>query len=402
MQILIICSKFPYPFKDGGAIATYQTYKGLSAKADLVHLLSFNTAKHYVSKQEISEVLFPPESYSMVDIETKPNIVKAFLNLIFSTKPYILERFYNKSFVNKLIEKIKNNQFDIIQIEGLYMLQYITVIRSYCSAKIVYRAHNVESDIWKDLASKEKNILKKKYLKLLARRISNYEQLVNNDYDVLIPISKEDAQEYHRLGAEKPTMVIPTGFDFSEQNILEHNPIPKSLCYIGSLDWRPNQEGILWFLDNCWSELRSHYPDLKLYLAGRNAPDWLIQKFLKPGVNWVGEVESSAKFIKNKTIMIVPLQSGSGMRIKIIEGFLLAKAVIATNAAVKGVGAEHDNHLIIADEPKEFIQGILKYLSNAEFLKRISENGYFYGKSRFDNEKILAELYDFYKNQISN
>lgn len=403
MQILILSSKFPFPFKDGGAIATYQTFKGLYSKARLVHLLSFNTSKHFIAEKEIPDQCFPKGSYSLVDINTNPGIFKAMLNLIFSQKPYILERFYSKRFIDKLLEQLKENCFDVIQIEGLYMLQYINKIREYSDAKIVYRAHNIESDIWTHLAIKEKNFIKKKYLNQLSKRIGNYEKLMINKYDAIIPISQEDSEEYSRLGNTKPEQVIPTGFDFSQRKENDdNNLVPNSLCYIGSLDWRPNQEGVLWFLNNCWNELKCKYPDLKLYIAGRNAPNWLVKEFLMPGINWVGEVESSMEFIKNKTILIVPLLSGSGMRIKIIEGFLLSKPIIATQIAAQGSNAEHENHLLIANEPEEFVKGILRYLSNKDFLRQISENGYNYGKSKFDNRRIIEKLYDFYKKQISN
>ena len=175
MQILLISSKFPFPLKDGGAIATYQTYQGLIKLADNVHLLSFNTTKHHIDKQDIPGACFPSNSYSLIELNTKPNYLKAFLNLVFSKKPVILKRFSKKEFAEKLNQLLKTYVFDFVQIEGLYMLQYLKEIRQNSKAKIVYRAHNLEHQIWEQLANGTRNPIKRKYLTLLAKRILQYE-----------------------------------------------------------------------------------------------------------------------------------------------------------------------------------------------------------------------------------
>ena len=99
----------------------------------------------------------------------------------------------------------------------------------------------------------------------------------------------------------------------------------------GVVDWFPNQQGLLWFLDNCWSQIRHQNPDLQLFVAGRNAPQWLIEKLNVSGVVYVGEVENAYDFMAQHTIMIVPLLAGGGMRIKILEGLAYGKVIVSTS-----------------------------------------------------------------------
>ncbi len=163
MKVLLLSSKFPYPLKDGGAIATFQCFKGISKFAEKVHILSFNTSKHFVDREEINKTDFTIDSYTLVKLNTKTSVVKAFMNLLFSKEPYILQRFKSLTFIKQLEDLLKKNEFDIVQVEGLYMLQYIDGIRQHSNAKIAFRAHNLEHQIWEQLASKTKNIIKKAY-----------------------------------------------------------------------------------------------------------------------------------------------------------------------------------------------------------------------------------------------
>jgi polysaccharide biosynthesis protein PslH len=396
MKILLLSSKFPYPLKDGGAIATFQCYKGLREHAEKVHILSFNTSKHPVNEQDIPNDVFTESSFSLVPIDTTPTIIGALTNLLFSKKPYILERFKSIAFSKKLKQLLTQQKFDLIQMEGLYMLQYINDIREYSDAKIAFRAHNLEHKIWEQLAANASNLFKKFYLKVLARRIYRYELFCMDKYDALLPISGDDAALYKHLGSQKPIKVVPTGFSFSKGDSLQHSPGFNRLFFIGSLDWRPNQEGLIWFLENCWKLLKHNFPTLELHIAGRNAPAWLLTKTNLPGVVFHGEVESSVEFMKNKDVMIVPLLAGSGMRIKIVEAFVYSKAVVATSLAAKGTNSLHGTHIRIADEPQKFADEIITLLTHRNLYNKQVENANRLARLSFNNDTIVKELFKFY------
>jgi len=139
MRILIISSKFPFPLKDGGAIATYTLARGLSELDNQIYILSLNTQKHYIDKNSIPENEFKGIDIDLVEINTSLGYVKAITNLLFTRKPYILERFHSQKFADALINLLKDRTFDIVQIEGLYMMQYVKLIRANSSALIAYR-----------------------------------------------------------------------------------------------------------------------------------------------------------------------------------------------------------------------------------------------------------------------
>ncbi|NOR76465.1 MAG: glycosyltransferase, partial [Draconibacterium sp.] len=304
MRILQVTNKIPYPTKDGGAIACMNLTRGFSLLGHQVIIISMNTAKHHVSLDEIPESIKDLAEFKLVDVPARIYFISALWNLIFSRKPYNAVRFISTQFKSELKQVLAENEFDIVQLEGLYVCPYIPIIRKNSSAKIVYRAHNIEHEIWDRTAFNSQGI-KKWYLKILSKRIRKFETRLINDYDLIVPITERDGNFLNKLGNTKPSHVSQTGIDASElipnAKNLEHH----SLFHIGSLEWTPNQEGLVWFLDNCWDEIHEKYPDLKFYVAGRNAPVWLQKKLEVSNVIFEGEVEDAYEFMNSKSIMVV-------------------------------------------------------------------------------------------------
>ncbi len=396
MNILQLTNKVPYPPKDGGAIATLNLSKGFHKLGHNVTMLSINTKKHYFEIKDLPRDIKTTVDIKDVYIDTTLKARQAFLNLLFSNKPYNALRFYKKEFTIKLVNLLKDKQFDIIQIEGLYMGMYIPIIREYSDAKISLRAHNIEHEIWQRTVDLQKSGLKKEYLKIITKRIKNLKLNLLNKYDLLVPITERDAIVFNKLGNNKPTHITPTGIDISELKPDNSNIEYPSIFHIGALDWIPNQEGIIWFLDNVLPNLLEKHPTLKFYIAGRNAPQSFINKLNKPNIVFVGEVDNAYDFMNSKAVMIVPLLSGSGMRIKIIEGMALGKTIISSSIGTEGISSTHDKNILIANTPQEFLNEVEKTLINKEFFEGIGENAIKFVKENFDNMSISSSLIDFY------
>lgn len=399
MRILILTNKFPYPPKDGGALATLSLAKSISTLGVETTLLSQNTSKHYVDTNQLPEEINSAFDIQTVYIDNKIKALPLLLNFLFSQKPFTAVRFISKKFKKNLIEILQNKVIDVIQIEGLYLLPYISIIRKYSSAIIAYRAHNLEHEIWQRNAETEKNKLKKFYLTNLATRIKRMEKMLLTTYDLLIPITEKDAMGLNNLGNQKEHIVCPTGYDVSNNtnSLKQEKKESLSLFHIGSLDWRPNQEGLLWFIHNCWAQIHSLYPDLKFYIAGRNAPDNFISKIKYPGIEYFGEVESAKDFIQSKDLMIVPLLAGSGMRIKIIEGMALGKTIITTSIGAEGIQYIDGTNIFIANKPEAFVEKITLCLNNPEMCLRIGNEARLNILDNYDNIKIAEKLIAMYK-----
>ncbi len=399
MKILQVTNKVTYPTNDGGTIACMNLTRGFSLLGHRVTVLSMNTEKHHVKMEEIPKTVKDLADFRLVDVPARIYRISAFINLIFSRKPYNAVRFISKRFENELETILKANSFDIVQLEGLYVCPYIPVIRKNSSAKIVYRAHNIEHEIWARTAAMAAD-LEKWYLKILSRRIKRFEKKLLNTYDLLVPITERDGIILDAMGNKKPRHVSQTGIDSSmlipNAKYLEH----PSLFHIGSLDWAPNQEGLIWFLDNCWKEIHEKYPSLMFYVAGRNAPVWFQRRLGMPNVVYKGEVDDAYEFMNSKSIMIVPLNSGSGMRIKIIEGMALGKPIVTTKIGTEGISTTSGKNIIIAADKAEFVKAVSELIENRDFFESISRNAIEYIHDNFDNLTSAGALIEFYKQHI--
>ena len=396
MKILQVTNKVPYPAKDGGAIACMNLTRGFAMLGHEVTVLAMNTAKHNVDIEDIPESVKDWAEFILVDVPARISSLSAAVNLFFSGKPYNAVRFISEPFARKLKNLLQNNEFDIVQLEGLYVCPYIPVVRKYSNAKIVYRAHNIENEIWERTAQLSKG-LKKLYIKILAKRIRSFEKGFIDHYDLLVPITERDSIILKKMGNTRPVYVSPTGIDtkslIPHSKKLEH----PSLFHIGSLEWGPNQEGLIWFIDRCWPKIHDRFPDLRFYIAGRRAPEWLIKKFNEPNIVYMGEISDAYEFMNSKSIMIVPLFSGSGMRIKIIEGMALGKPIVTTPIGTEGISTMSGKNILIADNENEFLRDIERLITDTDLFKMIGTNAIEYIQQKFDNLALAGGLIGFYK-----
>ncbi len=397
MNILLLFNRIPYPLKDGGAIAAYNMINGLKSSGNNVDVFSLNTQKHYFPLSDLPDTLTSNGKYYAVDIDTSIKVLDAFLNL-FTKESYNINRFYKKYVEDKLIEVLQANTYDLIQIEGLFMLPYIDAIKKHSNAKVSFRAHNVETQIWSRLAESSKGI-KSRYLKLLSERIHQFEISEPNKVDCIIPITNEDAQFFKKHFPNKKIQVSPAGVDTSHFVSSDTKPELKSLFHLGALNWLPNQEAVRWLCTEIFQKLITKRNDFTIAVAGKHTPKEFYN-YSNSNIVILGEIDDAVQFMNSKLIMLVPLLSGSGMRLKIIEGMALGKAIISTSVGAEGIKYTHDHDIIIANTSDEFVHAIEELLDNPEKIKFIGENAKKLIEREYENQTIVNKLLNFYREEL--
>lgn len=396
MKILQLCNKPPYPPVEGGSIAMNAITQGLLNSGHVVKILAVNSFKFPENVSAIPEIYKEKTSYQSVFINLKINPIKAFFNL-FSKKSFHVQRYYTNSFRKALIAVLSSETFDIIHFESIFLGCYIDLIRQYSKAKIVVRTHNVEHLIWERLAANSSSFLKRKYLNHLARTLKLFELSLLNKADGVMTISKIDLHYFEKNGITKPIINLPFGVNMVDDDIItkDHSHHEMSLFFIGSLNWQPNIEGVEWFIENVWHNEMLDLPNIRFYIAGRHIPK-SFQKYESERTHIVGEVENALQFMNEHSIMIVPLFSGSGIRIKIIEGLMAGKAIISTSIGAEGINCTHGENILIADSPEEFAKAINALFNNAALFEKISSNAPYLIEKEHNNELIIPQMIEFY------
>ncbi len=395
MRILQLCNKPPFPPKDGGCIAMNNISRGLLSQGHELKLITIYTHKHDLELDKMSQEYIDKTDIEGVFVDTKVNIVDAFSSLI-TQDSYNVSRFFSPDLDIRLANLLRRKKFDIIHLESLFMTPYIGTIRRHSKAPIVLRSHNLEYIIWERIAEGTRNPAKKAYLKYLSKRLKDYELSVIHDVDGIAAISAEDEEKYASLGFERPLLTIPFGIDTDQYPFSPHKKEKVTLFHIGAMDWRPNLEAMLWFLEDVWPLINMKFPDLELHLAGRGLTDDLLGTSYK-NVVIHGEVESAKDFMAEHSIMIVPLLSAGGIRVKIIEGMAMGKAIVSTSVGAEGIDATPNQHLAIGDEAETFATAISRLVDAPERITQMGHEARDLASKLFDNRVIIDNLIQFYQ-----
>jgi len=353
MHILQVSLRVPFPLHDGGAIGIYNITAGLLRAGHRVTMLAINTPKHH-QLADVLDHLGPNFRLVTVDVDTTAKPLRALQNLLFSRQPYNIERFINPEVSGVLVPLIQAENPDVIQFEGTYMAWYNDWLNSQkrvpSGTVRVLRAHNIEYIIWERLAQGEKNPLRRWYLSHLANRLRRFEQTYLGGFDGVAAITQEDIVRLKELGCPEPIALVPAAVEMASfQPDPSVQPKPRTVFMIGSLNWLPNLEGLEWLLREVWPALHAELPELELHVAGLRPPAHL----LVPRTDNVfihGFVESAAAFMRQYDLMLVPLLSGGGMRVKIIEGMALGKCILSTGIGAEGIEVTDGQDIVVRDE----------------------------------------------------
>ena len=394
MKILLLCNKPPYPASEGGPMAMNSIITGLLDAGHHVKILAVNSEKFNVKESDIPEDYKKKTGIELIDVDLSVKPMNAFLNL-FTKKSYHVERFISDDFKARLIEVLDKEQFDIVQLEMLYMAPYVDVIRAHSKAMIVLRAHNVEHKIWERIAKETQSPLKRWYINHLAKTLKEYELNALETVDGIAAITRKDAA-FFRKYSSKPVIDIPFGVypeEFTPKYEIEGKP---KFYHIGSMNWMPNEEGIRWFINEVLPKTVEKVYDFVYHLAGRNMPEWLTT-MKDPHIDVVGEVPDAKAFVSNNDVAIVPLLSGSGIRIKIIESMAMGKTVITPRVGAEGILYDEDVNIIIAENKAKMVEAIRSINENPQIAVTIGQAARRLVEETYDNRKIIARLLMFYE-----
>lgn len=392
MNILQICPKPPLPLTDGGCIAYHALTTGLLNAGHHVKVLTIFTEKHDFMPEQMSDEYIRSTDIEGVFVDTKLNVVDIYSSFI-TRDAYNLNRFYSVDVDIRLTRILQKQKFDCIILEGLFTTPYLATIRRNSEARVVLRSHNIEHHIWDKLAHNERNFFKRIFLNYLSKKLHTAEIEAWRSVDGIACISQSDFITTQAFVRNRPLYVLPISTHLHIPK--RQNEVAKKMYHIGSMDWLPNIEALEWFNETIWPKLHQNFPELEMHIAGRKMP----QSFVTSERNNFfvhGEVPDAKLFALNFDIMAVPLLSGSGIRVKILEAFALGIPVIATHQALRGLDIQHEVHAMIANTPEEWIAAY-QHLQNVETRQRMVEQAQIFLNKNYGEQNIIRPFIEFIK-----
>jgi len=355
-----------------------------------VHVLSLNPRKQRADVEAARRAL-APVTLEAIDIDTGRH-VRAALRSVPMGVPQVVARFYSPAFAQRLAEILRETAFDVVIIESPSLLPYVRTIREASSALVVLRALNVEFRIWEQLARNARNPVRRAALHVVARSLRRYELAQLNACDAVVPITADDGRDFRALGCERPMHVLPGGVQPLD---LAEGPDPRAIYFLGSLDYRPNQEAALWIARELLPRLARRAPEATLHLGGSNGPRRLREQLVAAGVSVIDDVPDAAAFARPMGIMIAPLFAGGGMRIKILEAMALGKPVVSTSLGAAGIDVTQGSNILLADDAETFGDAVAALVRDPLRARQLGAAGRRLVEERYDATALTRELLAF-------
>lgn len=395
MHILQISNRVPWPLNEGGTIGIYNFTRAYADAGHTVTLYCLDGIKHNTPLVEAQRELDNYAKTYILPIDTDIKWDEAIKHLL-QNKSYNVSRFYNALFEREIATLLQQNTFDVVQIEGTFAGPYIATVRKYHTGLLALRMHNVEYEIWERLANIEKNIIKKMYLQLLAKQLKAYEKDILQRVDVLTTVTDDDGQKFKQLHPSGIFETIPAGINLREWQYIP-NKETKNWYHIGSMEWHGNVDAVSWFLATVHPQLQKLDTHYRLHLAGKSIETAQYDSI--PQVIVYPQVSSAFQFVQNCDVCVVPLRSGSGIRLKILEAMAAGKLVVSTTVGAQGIDYIAGEHLLLADTPAEFLAAYTQ-LQNGEIdVEMILQNARKLVERNYSTEALAARQLAFYSAQ---
>jgi glycosyltransferase involved in cell wall biosynthesis len=391
-KILFITHQLPYPPVSGGKIITYKLIEFLSkiVNLDLVCMVG-DEEKIYISdfekKLNLSNFIYFPN----------PKKIRSLKNLILSyiyNKPLSVWRNFSPSLRDKLKEIIIRNSYDAIFVDHFLMFQYIP--KNYKNY-IILHEHNAEYLIWKRLSTcRDYPLLYRLAAKIESIRVAKYEKKICNKSDIVLCIGSNDIENLVKLGIKKEKFILVRSLGDEEllnSPDISFDKTEEALLYIGTLSWEPNVDGLVWFIRNCWENLIRNFPNLKLYIIGKEPDRRLIQLSQKyKNIFLLGFVEDVEIYYSKCRVFINPIRFGSGVKIKTINALYRGLPCVTTEVGAEGLDLIDGEHIFIAKNEKDFCEKVKLLLCNRSVWEKISQNGRNLAKTKYTSEAALSPL----------
>ncbi|MFT5858884.1 MAG: glycosyltransferase involved in cell wall biosynthesis [Flavobacteriaceae bacterium] len=390
MKALYITSKPIFPTVDGGSVAMEKFMSSL-IQADLsVKHLIIETHKHKFNKGAYPDRFYQKTNPESIRINTKVTILGALLNL-FKSGSYNVDRFHDRRMETLIHSSLEKENFDAVIFDSLFTTSYLESVRSKFKGKIFIRTHNVEFDLWKGYAEDAKGI-KRWYLNKLAADIEIYELITLQQCDGILSISSMDSTVFRNNGISVPIHNISVAVQVPD---VKHDYSNNRLYHLGAMDWIPNQEAVqrLMFL---MPKVRKELPNTEIHIAGLNANKYVSSDEAN-GIQVHGFVQKIISFGIDHGILVTPIQSGSGIRIKILEAMAVGIPVLTTSIGAQGINHQDSECLLVADSDEDFVQSMIRLVKDEGLRQKIGRNAIDYIRKNHTIEEISEKLVEILK-----
>lgn len=313
-----------------------------------------------------------------------------YLRLLFRTEPFAVSKFTHPAARQKLRACLEASLFDVAICD---FLSASLIFPDAPETPTVLFQHNFETALWRRLASTESNWLRRIAYRIEMAKMASYEKRALKKFRHIIAVSDHDREQMLEVAPTCTITVVPTGVDTDKYAVAPPaSANPPRIVFIGSMDWEPNIDAVLYFCREIFPAVLSQFPTALFQIVGRN-PHPSVARLASDHVQVSGTVPSIEPFVRNATLVVVPLRIGGGTRLKIFEAMAMGRAVVSSSIGAEGLDLRSGRDLILADDPGSFAEAIVLLIRD-EQLRQSYERAGAKLAAQYDWSKIAERFGD--------
>jgi glycosyltransferase involved in cell wall biosynthesis len=381
-RLLWITPKWPLPATDGARQATTQLLGALCAKGVIVDLLAIVPEGEDVLESEAVEVL----GVRSAAVVRRPNPGRGLhlRNLLRRPLRALTLSQYSTKTLSRAVSRAASQPGTVVVYDGLHSAAWAQEGVSWPKPFSVYRAHNVEADLWFRGASQKRG-LAARLLAWQGGAVQRFEAALCDRVQVVFTVSDADTARFREVAPSARLETLPIGLD--PKPLGGPPPNEQQLLFIGRLDWPPNRDGLEWFLKRVWPKVTRPFI---LSIVGSGDGSWLSPYLDDSRIRFLGEVESVDSHYQSAIVNLVPIFYGSGTRVKAIESSLFETACLGTERGVEGLRLDPQTDYFRAESELEWIDTLNAL--DPEAARQRGRNALARVAGRFNRDRIADQF----------
>jgi len=393
--VLVVTHGLPYPPHGGAKLRDLNTIRCL-AQEHSVLLLSL-----VWDPEELRGLPRLRECCDHVDtVPTRRSIrerIAAVADGLVAGRPLAASAFYVEGMARKLREIVERRRVDLVVFEQIYVAPYIDALPVPRTVRTVLSLHNVAAHQYRSMVGTQAGAGHKALQIPKWALMSRMERRYAGRVDHCLVVSPREAGLLRRTHPEVPTSVVENGVDALAYRPLGEAEGGQGLLFVGRMQYAPNVDAVRYFCRRILPIVQRAVPETRLYVVGEQPPDLVTRLAATGPVVVTGGVPDVRPYYQQSRIAIVPLRAGGGTRLKILEAMALGRPVVSTSIGCEGLSVRDREHLLIADTPARFADGVIELLRSPELRRTLAANARRLVESRYDWEIINGALRDFYR-----
>lgn len=389
MNILIVSAQFPYPTRSGFTTRVYQLARHLSMRHGV-------TVLSYAEPHQREGVAGLAAQMSVRAVERTPRsskgkrVVQALT--VVSPRSYSAREVHSTRMQAAIDELCSAESFDVIQLESSFLCTF----RFPSSPRLVIDEHNIEYELFQRTCESERSLPRRAFNRLEYLRFRRFEQVCWARADACVVTSEREVEPVRSCAPRTPVVVVPNSVDVDHFTPSDAPVEPHTVVFTGTLNYRPNLDGVRYLIDEIWPLVRDRHPDARLTLTGRT--DGVDTRPLaRPGVEFLGEVPDIRSSLRAAAAVAVPIRFGGGTRLKVVEGLAMGKALVSTTLGCEGVAVADGEHLLIADDAVTFASRIVELFEDPALGRSLGRAGRSLVETRYSWELASTRLEALYQ-----